>query len=352
MTPADVATIHLAQLVMPSAHEIAAGRRRLHRKAAVIGALGVSSYVLLVFGPSLLPLRLLFAGGLVIAAVATATSIMHDANHGAYSVSRRVNRIAGWSSDLLGASSFLWRIKHNNLHHGNPNVVGYDTDIEQAPFARLAPTQPWRPYHRYQHIYMWGLYGLLSLSWFVLSDFRTLIRRRQGLHSLPHRLRPADVALIVLGKFVHLGWAIALPLAFHPWWGVLTYYLVSSWLVGFMLANIFQLAHCVDRAEFFTADAPRRGSDFELHQLRTTVDIRCRRRLPGAALRWLAGGLDCQIEHHLAPKLPHTVHPSMADDLQAACVEHGIEYRVHPGIVSALRSHAHWLRQMGAQPTS
>ena len=62
---------------------------------------------------------------------------MHDGNHGAFSTLRRVNRIAGWSSDLLGGSSFLWRFKHNTLHHGNTNVVGYDTDIDQMPFARL-----------------------------------------------------------------------------------------------------------------------------------------------------------------------------------------------------------------------
>ena len=35
---------------------------------------------------------------------------------GAFSTNARVSRIAGWSSDLLGASSYLWRVKHNKLH--------------------------------------------------------------------------------------------------------------------------------------------------------------------------------------------------------------------------------------------
>jgi hypothetical protein len=39
---------------------------------------------------------------------------------------------------------------------------------------------------------------------------------------------------------------------------------------------IFQLAHCVDTAQFARPDEPRRGDDFELHQLRTTVDLDCR----------------------------------------------------------------------------
>ena len=205
------------------------------------------------FAPVGFLLRVVFALVLVVASVASATSVMHDGNHGAFSASKRVNRIAGWSSDLLGASSFLWRFKHNRLHHGNTNVVGFDLDIDQVPFARLAPQQPWRPSHRYQHLYMWALYGFLTLQWFVLSDYSTLLRGKQGTHPLPVKPRPRDVAVILLGKVLHLSWALVLPMFFHPWWGVLAFYLVSSWLVGFLLANIFQLAHCVDRAEFFTA---------------------------------------------------------------------------------------------------
>jgi linoleoyl-CoA desaturase len=340
----------LTQQMMPSAGEIARGRRRLHYKAAFIAALAVGSYAALVFAAVGFLLRVVFALSLVVACVATATGVMHDGNHGAFSRSNRVSRLAGWSSDLLGGSSYLWRFKHNKLHHGNTNVVGYDTDIDQVPFARLAPQQKWHPWHRYQHLYMWILYGFLTLQWFVLSDFSTLVRGKVGTHRLPTTPRKGDVALVLLGKLLHVVWALALPMAFHPWWGVLGFYLVSSWLVGFLLANIFQLAHCVDRAEFFDPDAPRRGPDFELHQLRTTVDIRC--KVPGLRgfVHWLMGGLDYQIEHHLAPRLPHTVYPLIAPRLQAACAERGIEYRTHHSITEAVRSHARWLRQMGRPP--
>ena len=351
-TIVGIPSTSLSRQVMPSPEVIARGRRRLHRKAGFIAVLGVGSYTALVFAPVGFVMRVVFALVLVVASVATATSVMHDGNHGAFSRSTRVNRIAGWSSDLLGGSSYLWRFKHNNLHHGNTNVVGYDTDIDQMPFARLAPQQPWRPWHRYQHLYMWALYGFLTLQWFVMSDFQTLMRRRVGAHELPVTPRKRDVSLIVLGKLVHLGWAIVLPMAFHPWWGVLGFYLVSSWLVGFLLANIFQLAHCVDRAEFFPPDTPRRGAEFELHQLRTTVDIRCRVPVLRGFVHWLMGGLDYQIEHHLAPKLSHATYPIIAPELEAACAERGITYRTHPSITEAIRSHARWLRQMGQPPRS
>ena len=342
--------LSLTQQMMPSSAQIARARRRLHHKAAFIAVLTVGSYGALVVAPVGFVLRVVFTMMLVVGSVAIATSVMHDGNHGAFSTSQRLNRIAGWSADLLGASSYLWRFKHNRLHHGNTNVVGYDLDIDQVPFARLAPQQPWRPWHRYQHLYMWVLYGFLTVRWLLIADFATLIRGKQGTHPLPRKPTPQDVAMIVSGKVLHVGWALVLPMFFHPWWGVLCFYLVASWLVGFLLANFFQLAHCVERAEFFTAAAPRSGADFELHQLRTTVDIRCRVPIVAGFVHWLMGGLDYQIEHHLAPKLPHTIYPQVAPRLEAACAERGVTYRTHPSVTDAVRSHARWLRSMGQDP--
>ncbi|CAB4362665.1 MAG: acyl-CoA desaturase [Actinobacteria bacterium] len=341
----------LTHRMMPSTEVIERGRRRLHWNTAFIALLGVGSYWGLVFAPIRFWLRVVAAMALVVAAVATATNVMHVGNHGAFSRNTRRSRVAGWSSDLLGASSYLWRFKHNQLHHGNTNVVGFDTDIDQMPLARLAPQQPWKPIQRYQHVYMWVLYGFLTLQWFVMSDFATLVKRRVGDHTLPTKPRARDVALILLGKAIHLTWAIVIPMFLHPWWGVLAFYLAISWSVGFLLANIFQLAHCVDIAEFFDPDAPRRGPDFELHQLRATVDIRCGVPAMRPFVHWLMGGLDFQIEHHLAPKLPHNVLHLAAPELRAACAERGVQYKVHPSITAAVRSHYRWLRTMGRDPS-
>ncbi len=215
--------------------------------------------------------------------------MFHDANHSSFSTSRLANRLAGYTGDLLGASSWIWRFKHNNLHHGNTNVVGIDADIDQAPFARLAPDQPWRPWHRYQHLYMWVLYGFLTLQWFLFSDFIDLKNHGIGGQRFPRQPRRRDVALLALGKLIHLTWAIAVPLMYHPWWVVLTFYVAISWSVGLLLATMFQLAHCAEPAEFFTADVPRRGPDFVAHQLRTTVDVRCRTRVGRGAAALVDG---------------------------------------------------------------
>jgi linoleoyl-CoA desaturase len=68
--------------------------------------------------------------------------------------------------------------------------------------------------------------------------------------------------------------------------------------------------------------------------------------------RWIMGGLDHQIEHHLAPRLPHTIYPLIAGRLQELCTKRGISYRLHPNLRAALRAHGRWLKLMGQPPTT
>jgi linoleoyl-CoA desaturase len=336
--------------VRPTSRELAVARRQLHRKAGIIAALAIASYWVLVMTDSSVIEKLLSTLVLIVALTAAATCIFHDANHSSFSTSRTVNRLAGYTGDLLGASSWIWRFKHNNLHHGNTNMVGIDADIDQVPFARLAPEQRWRPWHRYQHFYMWLLYGFLTLQWLLISDFVDLKNHGIGSQRFARQPRRRDVALLALGKAVHIGWAVALPLAYHRWWVVLTFYLAVSWIVGLLLATMFQLAHCAEPAEFPAADTPRRGGDFIAHQLRTTVDVHCRTTLGRHALHWLMGGLDFQVEHHLAPRLPHTVYPLVAERLNRVCDQRHLTLHSHASPWQAVKAHGRWLKLMGARP--
>lgn len=337
-------------LLRPTRDEIARARRQVQRKALVIAGLGVVGYTLLVLAPVGVPARVTGAVLLTYACVTTAMCIMHDANHGAFTSRRRTNHIVGFSSDMIGASSYLWRAKHGNLHHTSTNVAGLDSDIELAPFARLAPGQPWKPWHRFQHIYLWGLYGFVTLQWFLVADAAALLRALR--HPTVRQPRPTagEIASIVGGKVAHTTWAIVIPCLLHDWRVVIGVYLLISWVCGLILSMVFQVAHCVEAAEFPESDSPTDRAGFELHQLSTTVGIRSDNRLVTAALRFSLGGLEYQVEHHLAPRLPHTLYPALAPRLEALCAERGVQYRTHPSVRGALSSHARWLRRMGARP--
>lgn len=344
--------VSLRSLLVTTESEVRTARRRLQAKAVVIMAFVVASYVSLVFGQFAIWVRLISTAGLIVSLAAVGTGIMHDANHGAFSRSRRVNRLVGCTLDLLGGSSWVWRTKHNKLHHANTNVVGIDTDIDQAPFARMAPQQPWRPWHRYQHLYMWPLYGAMALRMVFFADFAAIARNQVATNSLTSDHRSRALMAVAAGKAAHLTWAVVIPLVFHPWWKVLIFYVVCSWCLGLMLAVTFQLAHCVSEATFVAPDADYRGRRFAVHQLATTVNVHCGVPAVRHAFRFMMGGLDFQIEHHLAPGLPHTLYPMMAGRVARECRRRNLPYQRHPSVTAALRSHGRWLKQLGTPADS
>src|SRR6056300_1037609 len=79
-------------------------------------------------------------------------SVMHDANHGAYSQNPKVNKVLGYLVNFLGAYHVNWKIQHNVLHHSYTNVEGHDDDIENA-LMRFSPSQQRRVLNRFQAYY-------------------------------------------------------------------------------------------------------------------------------------------------------------------------------------------------------
>jgi linoleoyl-CoA desaturase len=305
------------------------------------------SYGLLVFGANALWQGALLSLSLAFAMAGIGFGIQHDANHGAYSRHPAVNRAMGMMLDMLGASSYMWRFKHNISHHTFTNIEGVDDDIDFVPFARLAPEQPRYRMHRFQHVYLWALYWFLFPKWNFVDDFKALTRGRISGHTVP-RPRGASLVELIAGKAMFFGWAFALPLFYHPWWLVLLFYVATSLVLGTTLAVVFMLAHCVEEAQFpQRPDAGQRlPRAWAAHQVETTVDFAPRNRL----LTWYAGGLNFQIEHHLFPRICHVHYPKLAPIVQAVSAEYGVSYACHPTFHGAFASHWRWLRRMGRLP--
>ncbi len=322
----------------------AAGRRRLYAKSLVAFGLTAASWATLMFASPGLALGLTSFAGVVAGTALVAFTVMHDANHGAYFGSRPLNHLLGWTADVvLGISSYAWRVKHNVAHHTYTNVDGYDADITQVPLARFMPVQESRPWYRFQHLYIWPLYSLMVLRWQTAGDLAAFRRRSIG-HSALKLPRGWDLAGLAGGKALFVSWTIVVPLLVYPWWLVLAGYAVFSMIMGLVTATTFQLAHCVEEADFAAPEdmsAERRL--WAVHEVETTVDF-CPRN---GFLTWVLGGLNFQIEHHLFPRVPHTHYPQIAEIVKRNCARHGVRYTCQPTLRAALRSHYRHLRTLG-----
>jgi linoleoyl-CoA desaturase len=107
---------------------------------------------------------------------------------------------------------------------------------------------------------------------------------------------------------------------------------------------VFQLAHCVEDADFPTDPGrDRMAVPWAVHQVSTSVDFARGNR----AASWLLGGLNFQIEHHLFSRICHVNYPVLAPVVEQTCREFGVPYRYNVTFLAALRSHYRWLRALG-----
>ena len=325
------------------------GRRQrdcwqMYVKTAILLLGFAGSYLLLVFVAETWWQGFVLAILLGLVAAGIGFNIQHDGGHQAYSRYPWVNALMARTLELIGGSSYIWRWKHVVLHHTYVNITGHDSDIDLGFLGRLTPHQTRYKFHRWQHFYMWPLYGMLAIKWHLVSDFREIITGRIGDHKIP-RPKGWDLVLFIGGKAVFLALAIVIPLIFHSIWIVLLFYAVSAVVLGMTLSIVFQLAHAVEQADFPMprADTGRMENAWAIHQAETTVDFARRSRLAS----WLLGGLNFQIEHHLFPKICHVNYPALSKVVEETCREFGVRFTEHKSIVAGLASHFRWLRRMG-----
>ena len=309
-------------------------------------------YILMVLGVITHPL--LIAASYVMMGFSVAgigLCIMHDANHGSYSKNGKVNKILGHILNVIGGNALNWKIQHNVLHHTYTNIDGWDEDISRAKIVRCSPEQKLRKFHRFQHIYAWMVYGLLTLAWVFGKEIPQLIRYNQrGLIKKSEGSMFYLISKLVISKLTYIGYMIILPILVTdiPWWGVILGFLGMHFLAGFLLGCIFQPAHVTTDVKF-PEQNPEDGSvedSWAVHQMYTTANFAQDNRL----FTWLVGGLNHQVEHHLFPNICHVHYPEISKIVKQTAEECGVPYYSRPSFTKAVWEHGVMLKHLGNTP--
>jgi len=325
--------------------------RRLVPKVIILLVLFLAplAVILLVPMPAWTALCLALVMGLGMAGVGM--GVMHDGLHGASSKHAWTNNLLGGSMYLLGSDPFTWKIQHNGAHHTHTNVDGIDQDIDPPDLLRFSEHAPlWRA-HRFQHVYSFFFYGLLTLVK-LGNDFFSLRRiASSGDARYKGRNFALDLGVMTLVKLAHLAVFIGLPLLLtdFAWWQVMMGFLLMHFTCGVVLGTVFQLAHVVEGAQQPLLD--KGGvihNDWTVHELLTTADFAPNSRM----VTWYTGGLNFQVEHHLFPAMSHLHYPRIAPIVQRTAKEFGLPYNVKPTMMAALGSHVRRLKQLGRQADS
>lgn len=256
----------------------------------------------------------------VAAVFATAAAMTgHEGSHKSFSASPFRNQLATYFvfPFFAGLGSLYWRHKHDQLHHGHPNVEGVDPDIKPFPFVssrgdheKATPGQRWFQ-RNFQTWAFWPMSLLMS----------TGMRRASILYLIAYPKKNGftrawwlEVGCMTLH---YVGWLV-IPIALAgPALGLGIY--LSIWaLVGVCLALVFLPAH-------IGLPIVREQNHDWLHQLETTRDL----EMP-KIVSYFFIGLDYQAEHHVFPKIPHQNLPKAAAITKAWCAKHNVPYLSTP----------------------
>lgn len=227
-----------------------------------------------------LPLRLIaamLAGG----AISSLFVIGHDAAHGAFSASLRVNGVIGRIAFLPALHNFsLWQRQHNRLHHRLANLKGFNSwsPLSKAEYDALPP---WRRARErlYRSPLGFAPYYLVERWWRAKFFPRRSAVGREWL----------DFALLA----TYLAAFLALLAVLGGWVAVLLGFAVPFLVWNALMGATTYMQHTHPSVPWFEALA-------EWRRLGGQEEVTIEMRVP----RWY--GL---ISHHIMEHPAHHVHP-------------------------------------------
>lgn len=292
------------------------------------------------YHPLLLVLYYALMGGMTIV---LGLNIGHDAAHNAIFKRRKSNERLLMVFEMLGTSSFLWKQRHIYTHHAFPNVLGYDSDVQQTNVVKIFPNDRHRKIHRFQHWYMPLLYMVYILRWVIYRDFKHAFSKEIGAYD-NKKFPIKELVKMIVSKLVYLGYLIVVPAIYFEWslmWSV-SLFLIQTLAGSLVIVMVLLSSHVGEDAVF-----PEPNQEGELpfswaeHQVITTADFATRSR-------WITeifGGFNHHVIHHLFPDVCHCHYPMLTPILESVAGKHLLHYRSEKDILSAVRSHFRLLKK-------
>jgi linoleoyl-CoA desaturase len=318
----------------------------LFLKALIIVSVYIIPWIILIIFPFSLGISILLCVLIGIGEAGVGMNVMHDAAHGSLSRKKWINNLFQSSMYILGSNIFNWKIQHNLFHHTYTNIYGFDPDIGTKLVIRLNEHSKIRRYHKYQYIYSFFLYGLMTLSKIVLDVVQLFQYNKSGLTKQQKSNPRKEMTILLVSKTLYFLVFIGIPLWFssYLWWEISIGFIIVHFTAGLIMSTIFQMAHVVEGAEQPLPDSNNViPHEWMVHQLHCTSDFAPKNRILG----WYIGGLNYQIEHHLFPNISHVHYRKIAPIVQNTAIKFGIFYNVKPTFTSALLSHINRLKELG-----
>ncbi|CAL4861133.1 acyl-CoA desaturase [Microbacterium sp. MM2322] len=241
--------------------------------------------------------------------------LAHEASHRQVFESRKWNDRAGrYVAVFIVGLSYSWWMNKHNRHHGNPNTVGKDPDIEPDTIVFLPEDAarargPVRWVIRHQG---WLFFPLLTLEGLNLHR-HAVVSIVRGAGGRPDPQGRLIEGVLLVARFGIYLTTLFVALPFGLAWAFLG---VQLAVFGVLMGAGFAPNH--KGMPTIAADAK---VDFLSRQVLTSRNIR-----GGWGVTALMGGLNYQVEHHLFPSMPRPALRHARLIVRAHCAQMGVPY--------------------------
>lgn len=262
-------------------------------------------------------------------------SLIHDAVHNNIFNSRAANRALTFVFDFIGGNSFIWRKRHMVLHHNYQNIVGWDSDIEQAGLIKIYPHVKTQLINRFQHVLIFVFYPLYLFNWIFIRDFKDFFLKTQMIRKVVLIPKIEYVKLFVF-KTIFIAYILIIPMV-----------LGMSFLNAFMAlcvmlstGSVFALLSLLTPHANVKNDFPKPDLEGHLngswmqHQFNTTNDV----NLNNWFTKYIMGNFNYHLAHHLFPNISSIYAPEVTEVIKNYSEENGFGYRSY-GLIESLKYH-------------
>lgn len=275
-----------------------------------------------------------FIGGL---SVLLGLNIGHDAAHNALFKNHKINKSLLYVFEVLGTNSYNWVNRHLGAHHIYPNIMDYDSDVQQTNVVKIFPKDKHMRIHEFQHFYMPIIYLFYIVRWILYRDFKDVFVQRIGVFDNTNYPKIQLIKMIIF-KILYVVQMVVLPILVLDvsWYTILGAFFLLTIVGSGVIALVLLSTHVSEDAYF---PEPDQNSflphSWSYHQVLTAADFATDNKF----INTLFGGFNHHVIHHLFPNICHVHYPKLTPILTETAKKYNLPYRSQDSLLKAVYSH-------------
>lgn len=251
-------------------------------------------------------------------------NLVHDAVHESIFKNKNIDRTLLYFFDLIGANSYIWKIRHKLLHHRYQNIAGWDSDIAQASIMRIFPHDKKEKVHTIQHRLIFIFYPIYLLNWLFIRDFKDFFQKNQIVSKVV-KIPTIEYIKLIFFKLFYIFYIVIIPILN----GVSVGKAIGAMVFMVVVAGLFALTVLLPPHANISNEFPLPNDDGELdkswlkHQFETTNDV----SLNNWFSRNLMGNFNFHVVHHLFPTINSSLTPEATKIVKEYADLNGFSYK-------------------------